>query len=331
MLLFNSEMHLVTFVFVVIDLMVLTFQIFYYYSRPQDKRRLWFLILLALLLFYNVSSGFFPDEDLSLPVVFQNILAYGAGFFMASYFPWYFFKVFNLPDLRFHALYGVGLFLLLPYVVFLGIVYPLNGDLGFAVAWGMLIPFAYSLVLLWVILSAILKKIRLKQVSPHPYSLMEMSALCLAVTPWVFLSVFSVFRVEQWVEALVTNLGFIGVSVLYMVRSVAMNRIEHAKLLALDRADALNFDQNCKVYKLTEREVEIAALLCKGMTYHEIADLLFIAGKTVDRHVQNIFVKTGARSKMELLQLLGFGLVGMKVSALPLLGSLNHVRYERDI
>ncbi|NQX38434.1 regulatory protein, luxR family [Pedobacter steynii] len=331
MLLFNSEMHLLTFVFVVLELMILTCQLFFYYSRPQDKRRLWFLILLALLIFYNVTGGLFPDEALGISVVLQNILAYGSGFLIASYFPWYFYKAFNLPDLRFHALYGVGLFLMLPYVLFLGIVYPLTGDLDFALSWGMLVPFIYSLVLLWSVLSAICNKIRLKSDSAHPYSLTELSAVGFAVTPWVCLSVFSVLHVKQWVEALVTNLGFIGFSILYMVRSVALNRIEHAKLLALDQAGELNFEQNCKVHKLTDREVEIAALLCKGMTYQEIAGLLFIAGKTVDRHVQNIFVKTGARSKMELLQLLGFGLKRLQVVSLPWSSSLNNVPYESDI
>lgn len=331
MLLFNSEMHLVTFVFVVLELMIFTYQLLFYYSRPQDKRRLWFLVLLGLLIFYNITGGLFPDETLGFSIVVQNILAYGSGFLMASYFPWYFYKAFNLSSLRFHAVYGVGIFLMLPYAVFLGIVYPLTGDLDFAVGWGMLIPFVYSLVLLWAILVAIRNKIKLKRNSERPYSLIEMYAVCFAVTPWVCMSIFSALRVEQWVEALVTNLGFIGVSILYMVRAAAISRIEHAKLLALDKAGTLKFEQNCKVHKLTDREVEIAALLCKGMTYQEIADLLFIASKTVDRHVQNIFVKTGARNKMELLQLLGFGLTGVKVAALPLSGKLNNVPYESNI
>ncbi|MBB6271872.1 DNA-binding CsgD family transcriptional regulator [Pedobacter cryoconitis] len=324
-------MHLVTFVFVILELMIMTFQLFYYYSRPEDTQRLWFLILLGLLVFYNITGGLFPDEHLGFSVVLQNILAYGSGFLMASYFPWYFYKALDLPALRFHALYGVGIFLMLPYLVFLGLVYPLTGNLDFAVGWGMLVPFLYSLVLLGSILSAIRKKIKLKQSSQCPYSLVEMSAICFAVTPWVCLSVFSVLHVQQWIEALVTNLGFIWVSVLYMVRSARVNRVEHAKFLALDHAGALSFKGNCEVFKLTDREIEIATLLCKGMTYQEIAGTLYIASKTVDRHVQNIFMKTGARSKMELLQLLGFGLKGIQVEALPLRKSLNHVPYESDI
>lgn len=301
-------MHLVTFVFLVLELMMLTAQVFYYYSRPQDKRRLWFLILLALLVFYNLTGGLFPDPALGFSVVVQNILAYGSGFLMASYFPWYFYKAFNLPDLRFHACYGVTLFLIVPYVIFLGIVYPLTSDLDFAVGWGMVIPFFYSLVLLWAILSAIRRKILMKKASAHPYTRLEMYAVSLAVTPWVCLSVFSVLHIPQWIEALVTNLGFIGVSVLYMARSAALSRLEHAKLLQLDQVQRDSFELACERYRLTCREVEISALLCRGKTYQEIAGLLFIAAKTVDRHVQNIFVKTGVKGRFELLQLLGFAL-----------------------
>jgi DNA-binding NarL/FixJ family response regulator len=51
---------------------------------------------------------------------------------------------------------------------------------------------------------------------------------------------------------------------------------------------------------LTEREDEIARLVAEGATNREIAQLLFLAPKTVERHVSNVFKKVGVRNRAEL-------------------------------
>jgi len=51
---------------------------------------------------------------------------------------------------------------------------------------------------------------------------------------------------------------------------------------------------------LTEREQEIARLVAEGATNREIAQLLFLSPKTVERHVSNIFKKVGVRNRAEL-------------------------------
>lgn len=54
-------------------------------------------------------------------------------------------------------------------------------------------------------------------------------------------------------------------------------------------------------YNLTEKEFEIVELVKKGLTYNDIADILFISYHTVNHHLKNIYVKTNVRSKSELL------------------------------
>jgi len=61
------------------------------------------------------------------------------------------------------------------------------------------------------------------------------------------------------------------------------------------------FDQNCKLYNLTSREKDIARLVCDGHKYKEIGETLFIAERTVTKHVQNIFEKVGVSNKIELI------------------------------
>ena len=48
---------------------------------------------------------------------------------------------------------------------------------------------------------------------------------------------------------------------------------------------------------LTEREVELLALLATGKTNREIGAQLFISEKTVARHISNIFNKLGVSSR----------------------------------
>ena len=51
---------------------------------------------------------------------------------------------------------------------------------------------------------------------------------------------------------------------------------------------------------LTARELEVARLVASGATNPEIAASLFLARKTVERHVSNILLKFGARNRTEL-------------------------------
>jgi DNA-binding NarL/FixJ family response regulator len=56
-----------------------------------------------------------------------------------------------------------------------------------------------------------------------------------------------------------------------------------------------------KERNLSEREMEIIALVAEGLTNQEIAGTLTISKRTVDNHVSNIFTKTGAKNRVALL------------------------------
>ena len=53
---------------------------------------------------------------------------------------------------------------------------------------------------------------------------------------------------------------------------------------------------------LTPRELDVLKLIAEAHTNREIAELLFISVKTVERHRQNILGKLGMRDRVELTQ-----------------------------
>ena len=48
---------------------------------------------------------------------------------------------------------------------------------------------------------------------------------------------------------------------------------------------------------LTDREVEVLRLICRGGTKKHVAGLLFISPNTVDHHVRHIYQKAGVQTR----------------------------------
>ena len=74
-------------------------------------------------------------------------------------------------------------------------------------------------------------------------------------------------------------------------------------LEALDRRARLDLGEDSpsapRAVGLTPREVEVLRLLMTGKSNRQIAEALFISGKTVSVHVTNILAKLGVHSRLE--------------------------------
>jgi DNA-binding NarL/FixJ family response regulator len=53
--------------------------------------------------------------------------------------------------------------------------------------------------------------------------------------------------------------------------------------------------------ELSEREEEVLYLICKGLSNKEIGDKLFISKRTVDKHRENILLKTNSKNTAHLV------------------------------
>jgi DNA-binding CsgD family transcriptional regulator len=74
---------------------------------------------------------------------------------------------------------------------------------------------------------------------------------------------------------------------------------------AVSRASGIEPDEaRARQFGMTDRELELARLLASGAANKEMADLLGLSANTVRNHVHNIYEKTGARNRVELVRTL---------------------------
>lgn len=320
MLIPGTEMHLITFGFVCLELVIFFYLFIHRFARADDSTISLDIILITLLLAYNITGGLLPDPDLPGSFFVQECIAYATGFITPAYFPYYVYKAFALEKMEFHAKRGVIYFLLLPYLIFITL-FAISNDLEYAKNI-LAIPVVYAL---WVLVS-LQKSIRYKY--NHSIAIRnvkeEAGVLFFSLTPWVSLPFIAYFNLNQSVEAVITNSGFLLLLVLHVKQSVEQVRSEHERLVISERKllmwneqlqeevnkrtkelERISAEervlQNCSRSYLTNREKEIVLFICKGNSYRQIAKALFIAERTVTKHVQNIFDKVKVSNKLELI------------------------------
>ena len=224
-------MHLVTFTITVIEILLVFFQVIYFLQRPQDRQRLWYLILLLLLIQYNIAGGLFPDPRLSLPLFYQNLYSYFTGALMSIYLAIYFYKTFKLENLRFIAYYGGFIFIGIPYLIFFVVPYAITGNVELSGRLVAIIPIIYGLTMGW----KIFKSFREKLVNASDdedvfYCKEQMISNYIAFLFWFTLPFVTFFQGSQLLEHSLTNAGFMVMTVFYIRKIVYNSRQEYITL-----------------------------------------------------------------------------------------------------
>lgn len=320
MLIPGTQMHLVTFLFICIEAVILFYLTIYRLARPDDENTFLNIILITVLLLYNVTGGLFPDPNLPGSYYFQTSLAYATGFMTPCYFPYYVYHAFGLKKMKFHAYKGVFMFLMFPYIVFV-LVFFISGKLESAKNL-LIIPVLYAL---WVIITLV-GAIRYKYNNDFrtANAKEEMAVAFFSLTPWAGLPIIDYFNMGQPVEASTTNTGFLLLLGLQLKQHITKLKDEHHRLIESEEnlrnwneklkeevekrtkeiermTSEERIKENCEKYGLTAREKEIAVLICRGQTYKQIAETLYISERTATKHSENIFSKAKVSNKLELL------------------------------
>ncbi len=277
MLVFGTRMHIITFLIIIFELLFFFYQIVHLLSRPSDKKRLYYLILLYLLIQYDLVSGLLPDPTFSLSITLQNIIIFAAGFIMGMYFPYYFYKAFNLTKLKFYAYWGSIVFLLLPFIVFFLIPYYITGDLESSKKLLLIVAFLYAVSFLYSLSNAIKEQSTDQKVLNFKN---EIVSVYIGAIFWISLPVISYFELQtniffapifhfndtsQVIEMITTNAGLVMMTILFIRQTIRESRMEYEKLLSSEtqlqemniKLQRSNDELLLKVQERTE-ELEIA-------------------------------------------------------------------------
>lgn len=239
MLVFGTQMHIVTFIFVSIEIVIFFYLIIYKLARPDDKITFLNITLIFLLITYNITGGLLPDPNLPGSFFIQNAIAYGTGFITPCYFPYYIYKAFGLEKMKFHANKGVYLFLIIPYIIFV-FVFAISDNLTTAQN-VLILPVLYALWVIYTLVKAI--KYKYGNLLTSKASKEEVAVLFLSLTPWVGLPIIDYFHLGQAVEASVTNTGFLLLLALQLSRHIKQLRVEHQRLIESEQ-QLLNWNTN---------------------------------------------------------------------------------------
>jgi DNA-binding CsgD family transcriptional regulator len=313
MTLYGTNLPVIVFCIIIIEIAILFNQWFIYRTRLNEKKRIYHLLLLFLLILFNLIEGIFPDKNITVvPPLLQNFLGFGYGYLFAAYCPFFFWRTMELHRLQFDGKYGF-LFLVIPVILFYGILYPINRDITFTRKYIYIIPAIYAARLFAITIRAIYRAYR-KDDNKSRFKerlLVYLSWIPVTIAPFMG----AWLGLEKWIITTIINLGFLIVDPIYINQTIWLFRSEQDNHLDLINKleemnivpsvmPADNFLKNCAAFGFTKREIEISELVAQGLEYKRIGELLFISEKTVAKHVQNIFFKASVTNKVSLINAL---------------------------
>jgi DNA-binding CsgD family transcriptional regulator len=296
----NTQMHWLTLVLILIESYLFAVQLFHFLTRPGDRQRLWYLVLLGLLIKFNISNGLLPDPSWSLNIRVQYMIAYGFAYLMGAYIPYYFYKSYHLKELRFHATWGVTLFILFPYLIFDVILYAINGKLMPDRELGVFVPAVYGIVILTAMLRAIIRKFKATgKLRQYRCEL----AVWAAIIPWEVMSVFAFYPAPQWLRIGLGNLGWLVITLLQFRSAIRFSWYEAKKLNGLRleiRKEQVQLI--CKEHGLSERIADVTWLWAHWHSKQAIANTLFITKDTVKSHISKLYKALEVSGQEELIR-----------------------------
>ncbi len=93
----------------------------------------------------------------------------------------------------------------------------------------------------------------------------------------------------------------VSCSIIEVINPDVYKLLLHLKKRSPEDKSLFFLNKNHKKFIFTDREQEVLFFVSKGKTSKEIAKILHVSPKTIEKHIENMKFKTGARSKLELL------------------------------
>ena len=77
----------------------------------------------------------------------------------------------------------------------------------------------------------------------------------------------------------------------------------HVEVPVASSAGFVRDDAACERLGITERELEVLALIAQGLSTREMADRIHVSENTVKTHASRVFAKLGARRRTQAVQM----------------------------
>lgn len=297
MLVFGTQMHIITYIFVCVETVILFYLVIYWLARPNDKTAILNITLIFLLLLYNIAGGLLPDPKLPGSFFIQENIAYATGFITPCFFPYYVYKAFDLKKMRFHAYKGIYLFLILPYFIFVVAFYE-SGSLSYA-QYFLILPVLYATWILYSLIKAIQFKYR-NDFSKHE-SRAEIAVMLISLVPWIGLPFITFFNFGQATEAIITNAGFLLLWALQVERHVRQTRTEHQVLIDTE-LKLLEWNKNL------QKEVDKRTIELKKMNEQKTNTFVNLVHETktplclLNNYLEEYIKKYGAAEELNIIK-----------------------------
>lgn len=313
---FGTEVKLITFVVIILQLFVSGFGLIALLSRPNDTSRKRFFILLMCFLVYNICGGFFPDPNIQMSEIIQLIFAYLSGIILPVYFFYYLTKEL---DINLGFLFNHRVLFAVLIVLFISsylVPYFITKDPNSARQVFIIIPLIIGLMFCLKTVIFVFKNFKVKYTEEH-FRFMA-NAGNFSIIFMVGLPVTTAIGDYQVIEVLLVNTSFVIITLAYLKRHIYLGRLEE-ELIQKFKAKNISAKEKTEINKeydsdvngnivdlmqiLTDREKELVTLLLdKEMSYQDISDKLFIARGTVSKHASNIYKKAKVKDRKSFKQ-----------------------------
>lgn len=299
---FGTEMHWVTLLIITLQVLILFYSTIHYLSKPQDKSRLHFLVLVLVFIQYNFFSGIFPDDQIAINLILQNTVAYIVGIVMALYFLFYLYEEFHITPFKFFDLKSLIILCSLLLVFTFIIPYSLTRDLRFSRLIFIIIPLLLCIVFVFRMYYELnnINKDTNEAIESHFKS--RVIASYAGLFSLISLPIMVFLGDHQVTEQILVNIGFFWIGFSYIKANIYRSRMEFSLLNEYrERHKSTKIQELFNSHKLTNKEVEIAMLILRGDKYKAIADKIFITEKTVSKHASNMFKKVNVTNRKEFV------------------------------
>lgn len=305
MTVFGSEMHIVTFFIIAVQLILLTNFVIISLKKRDSKstnRFIWFTIS---LISYNFFSGIFPDTNIPIPLSIQYIVAYGVGLYTALYYVYYVYSEFDIGHLKFFTLRHLMIILISAFIFFFVLPLIIWQDIGIAKYSFIFIPVAVAIAFLVKISTPLIELYKEKGGATNRFYRDRIATGYLTLLSIVLMPIIVALGDFQVVEQLTVNGGYFVLAVALIRINIYQDLKKEQFLHRLGYTDDAREAKNIAILKyfskldLSKREIEVANLILDGKSYKQIGSYLFIAEGTVSKHASNIFKKAEVQNRRE--------------------------------